>query len=340
MTDSDLKRPELKNYGSYLANNEAVAADVRLKLELLWNLRSAMRDRGYVEAPMPVLHATREGAPVHQFTTENPVTGSRYYLRHCMEDHLKRLVPVIPRLFELGKAIRVEVEDLARAEEFLVLEAVAGDVTFEQGCQLVLDVLHDALQRTFGDVRFEAFDLGSARSVAFDDLAAEALGVDPGLADGALVKESRRWLVANAPQEPSEDATDWALMEDFMKYAVEPLCTVPTMLKGFPPALRHISPIDPTTGRAERFALVSSGIEFCDGGMKFSSVDEYREVYETNARLREVLLGVTDNDLPEDFFADLGASPRSVFTFGLGVDRLFALIKGCSIHDIIQFPHH
>ena len=107
---------------------------------------------------MPVLHATREGAPIHQFTTENPVTGSRYYLRHCMEDHLKRLVPVIPRLFELGKAIRVEVEDLARAEEFLVLEAVAGDVTFEQGCQLVLDVLHDALQRTFGDVRFEAFE--------------------------------------------------------------------------------------------------------------------------------------------------------------------------------------
>ena len=86
---------------------------------------------------MPFLQRTREGAPVDQWSTINPVTGELWFLRHCMEDHLRRLTPTFPRVFEIGKAVRAEKRSAFHATEFLVLELVFRHVSYADGLDLI-----------------------------------------------------------------------------------------------------------------------------------------------------------------------------------------------------------
>lgn len=256
-----------------------------------------------------------------------------------MEDHLRRLVIALPRVYELGKAVRAELEDDSHAEEFLLLEAAVRDVEFDEGCRDVVDVLREVLHRTFGSSCPASLDLSALRVESFSALAAQLL--DPSLtrSEAELVHAARAWLASRSHQVPPS-ATAWEVLEAFMRYGIEPSCMAPTLIKGFPPALRHISPVDPVSGMATRFSLVAGGIEFCDGGLKFSSPNDYRAVHETNAALRNVLLDITDNDLSEDFFADISVESCPVFTYGIGIDRIFSLARHKAIHDVIQFPYH
>lgn len=327
----------LLQFGSYLQDHPEIVDLFKKKSRFIRAIRNHLTDIGAFELEMPCLQTYREGAPVHQFFTTHPLTGERFYLRHCMEDHLRRVCRFFGQVFELGKGFRVEVEDNFRANEFTVMEYVGEAVTYTQGLEIVKNLVANSVQQTFGTLLLDNVDFREISTITFDDLMWRVLGY--GIFDPQFKSKSVDKLCEIGVNISSE-VLDWEVYEELLKHYLEPSLIHPTLIIQFPMALQHVAEIDPEKKTAKRFSLIVNGIEICDGGVKFNNSELYQTIYQRNAEYRKANLDIDDNDLPHEFFEDIDRHKSNVFTFGLGVDRLFAICTVGNIHEVILFPHH
>jgi len=325
-------------YGTLLKDNPAERELLLTKAGLLRAVRGWLHEVGFVEVATPVLCQDRESAPIPQFSTSHPLTGQPFHLKHSSEEHLRRVVISVDRVYDLGKAIRAEREDDQHAVEFTMLQTAARNVTLDQGTGLVADLVRQAVHAAFGTLATVGADFRVIRTRSVDAAIAEALGLPAAPVGADLVAAARTWLLEHRGF--TAGGTDWAVMEDFIKHAVEAPVTTPTILVGFPYELRHNSRIDPATGRAQRFSLIANGVEVCDGGVKLRASEDYRPMVEANIALRTELHGVPADRGPIDFYADIDRDPADVFTFGLGIERLVAICAGLTVFDTLTFPYH
>ncbi|MDT0616500.1 amino acid--tRNA ligase-related protein [Streptomyces lancefieldiae] len=324
-------------YGTLLKQHPAERDLLLTKAVLMRAMRAWLHETGYTEVAAPVLCAARESAPIPQFSTSHPLTGDAYHLKHSAEEHLRRLVMSVDRVYDLGKAIRAERADETHAIEFTMLQTAARDICLEDGIGLVTELVQHTVQAAFASLQTPGgIDFSVIPRRPVDDAIAEALGVSRAPEGAELVAAAQAWLKDHGL--PAGDS-HWAVMEEFVKHAVEAAVTTPVVLHGFPYELRHNSRVD-AHGRAQRFSLIAAGVELCDGGVKLRTADDYRPMVKTNIALRTQLHSVPADEGPVDFFADIDYDPADVFTFGLGVERLLALCTGRTVFDTLTFPYH
>ncbi|MEU3402886.1 amino acid--tRNA ligase-related protein [Streptomyces sp. NPDC006670] len=334
MTDRSAER---RFYGTFLKDNPAERDVVLLKADLLRALRSWLHDSGYREFPTPVLCRVRESAPIPQFSTKHPLTGQGFHLKHSAEEHLRRVVTSVERVYDLGPAIRAEREDDSHAIEFTMLQTAARDLTLDQGVTAVTELVQHTVRTVFATLTTAGTDFTTITVRPVPDAIAEALGVTAAPEGAELVAAARDWM---ARRGRPADGGPWQVMEDFVKHAVEAAVTTPTLLHSFPYELRHNSRVDERTGLAQRFSLIADGVELCDGGLKLRTAADYRPMVEANMLLREELHGVEADSGPIEFYADIDRDPADVVTFGLGVERLLAACTGRDVAGVLTFPHH
>lgn len=326
----------MKTFHYPLTNDTQVAQIIRFKARLIWEIRKYLHYRDALEIPMPVLQRTREGAPIDQWSAIHPHTGQRWYLRHCMEDHLRRVSIAHNRVFEIGKAIRADIADPMNAHEFVVLELVFRGLSYEEGVDLIKELLTGpiaaAANAEYG--RGEMFQRVIVRK--WDEIFHEATGLIVDTPN--FIASCESWLKSRGIISPQPYTLAWEVLEDIMKYVIEPTCVTPTIITCFPRELMHVCDINPSDGRAMRVSSVLHGVEISDGGLKLPRSTEYRRIYTANAEYRRNVLGLYDNELPEEFFADLDDMNDHAFTTGLGIDRLTALVAGCDISRVLIFP--
>ncbi|MGA5266253.1 amino acid--tRNA ligase-related protein [Streptomyces lydicamycinicus] len=332
-------RPEARLYGTYLRNNPLERKLLMRRADMIRAMREHLHVMQFTEVSTPVLCRARESAPIPQFDTTHPLTGEHFHLRHSAQDHLRRLAVAVDRVYDLGKMIRAEREDSVRAVEFTMCQAAARDLSLQQGIDLLINVVQRAVTVTYSTLQSPAVDWSHIGVRTFDDLAAEVLQADEPLPEKELTAQARKWLSSHGHTAGTTD-TDWEVLEDFMKHALEANVTAPIVLTDFPYALRHNSRIDEASGRAQRFSLIARGVECSDGGLKLRHAADYKPMVDANIALRTKLHGITGDPGPVDFYEDLGSEPADVFTFGLGVDRLLALCEGRDVHEVVAFPFH
>lgn len=318
------------------AGDPEMANIVRFKARLIRGMREFLYARDAIEVPMPILQRTREGAPIDQWTAVRPETGDRWFLRHSMEDHLRRVSVAHPRVFEIGKAIRADGGSPMHAHEFVLLELVFRGLAYDDGVALIQDLVAGAVADA-ADADYGRGDLFRGIQVRrWEDIFEEATGLPVGQ-DG-FIASCKLWLASRGIVPLRPYTTDWEVLEDIMKHVVEPACISPTIITYFPKELQHVCSTSTATGRALRMSAVVNGVEVSDGGLKFERSDEYRRIYQANASYRSEVLGLDGNTLPEEFFADLDAMGDSAFTAGMGVDRITALTAGCHVERALIFP--
>lgn len=309
---------------------------VRFKAELIWGIRKFLHEKDAIEVPMPVLQRTREGAPVDQWCSVNPHDGKRWYLRHCMEDHLRRTAAAHPRVFEIGKAIRVERGDASHAHEFVVLELIFLELAYAEGVALVRDMFAGPVADAIAEHYETAARFRQIRVRTWHEILTEQTGLV--VREGDLIRCCKEVLAERGVVPERPYSVDWEVLEDVMKHVVEPACVEPTIITLFPKELQHVCQIDNDTGRALRLSTVVDGVEISDGGVKFHQSSEYRRIYEANAQYRQDKLGLDGNALPDEFFSDLDALSTAAFTSGVGIDRIVSLVHGCPINRALIFP--
>ncbi|MFD7997043.1 amino acid--tRNA ligase-related protein [Streptomyces mexicanus] len=332
-----IPKQERRLYGTLLKRHPDERNVLLAKAALLRAVRAWLHETGYTEAATPVLCVARESAPIPQFSTRHPLTGETFHLKHSAEEYLRRLVISVDRVYDLGKAIRAERADDSHAIEFTMLQTAARDIALADGIKLVTELVQHAVQAAFATLQPPGgIDFSTIAMRTVDDAIAEALNLPQAPVGPELVTAARNWLTSRGL---AAGDSDWAVMEEFLKHAVEAAVTNPVVLYGFPYELRHNSRVD-SCGRAQRFSLIAAGTEICDGGVKLRTADDYRPMVQNNIALRTQLHGIPADDGPVDFFADIDYDPADVFTFGLGIERLLGLCSGRSVFETLTFPYH
>lgn len=314
---------------------------VRFKADLLWRLREFLHGADFWETPMPVLHRAREGAPIDQWSTVFPGGSGRWYLRHCMEDHLRRVAAVHSRVYEIGKAIRAERPDATHAHEFLVLELVARSMSYLDGIDLLRAIFTGPVAETAEEIYRRGDLFADIRVIPWRAVLHHATGITPD--DPDYVRSVHDWMKDHSvtPTRPYASALDaWPILEDATSAIIEPACTGGLVIvTDFPAPLQHVCDLSAERGgTAMRLSAILDGVELSDGGVKFADSTGYRRVYDTNARYRAEVLGLDGNDHPEEFFADLDALADPAFTSGVGIDRICAVTAGVPISQALIFP--
>lgn len=330
-----IKNEESRARGKQLLQKNDMLELFKKKYEMLHAIREYLYACGAIEVEVAYLNKYREGAPLSQYETRDPITGERFFLRHSPENFLRRIVQPFRHVYEIGKNFRVEIEDDFRANEYIVLEHKSVDHTYMEGINMMVNMVKYAVEKTFGSLNTGIVDFNKLTIVTFDEMMRKYMGF-------GMLDSNFKELALNAlePYElpVSEEKYEWEIYELILKYFIEANIEYPTVVIDYPKALQHISVVNEQRGIAERFTMVINGVEVCDGGVKFDNAAEYREVFDENKDYAKRYMNIEDFEMSPEFYEDIEFGHMKMFGYGMGIDRLFAVCVGKNIHDVILFP--
>jgi lysyl-tRNA synthetase class 2 len=130
-----------------LIYNDGVLDRMLQREKIIASIRQTLRDRGFVEAETPVLHAIAGGAAARPFITHHNALDMELYLRIALELHLKRLmVGGVERVYEIGRVFRNEGVDATHNPEFTMIELYQAYGNYETMMELTEAVFVNAIK--------------------------------------------------------------------------------------------------------------------------------------------------------------------------------------------------
>jgi len=320
-----------------LIYNEGVLDRMLRRTKIIDSVRGTLRERGYVEAETPVLHAVAGGAAARPFITHHNTLDMQLYLRIALELHLKRLmVGGVERVYEIGRVFRNEGIDSTHNPEFTMLEVYQAYGNYETMMDLTEAIIvnaaratHGSLSLPWGDATVDFTPPWPRRLYA--DLFVEHAGCD--LHDAAAVR-----AVAQKHGIETEGVHPDVVVHEVFEDVVEHRLKGPVFVIDYPAALC------PLTKRkrgqpeiAERFELYIEGMELANAYTELNDPRLQEQLFRTQ------LAGLSEEDsmakMDHDFLRALKVGMPPAGGLGIGIDRLVMLLTDSkSIRDVIFFP--
>ena len=298
---------------------------LRRRAGLLARLRAFFAERGVLEVETPLLG--RAPTPDAQVRSLEVAEQGRElgFLQFSPEFAMKRLLAAgSGAVYQLGKAFRGAESGRWHNPEFTMLE------WYRPGWD------HHRLMQELDELLAAVSEgaLGPARRLAFRDVFAQRLGLDPlqasdaqlaGIAQGCGLADAARMDRA-------------ALFDAILALALQPsLGAGAVLLHGFPPEQAALARLG-EDGCAQRFELYVNGLELANGYHELTDAAQCRERFEAENRRRQAH-GLPQVPLDERLLAAMRCGlPRSAGV-ALGVDRLLAVLAGAEqLADVMAFP--
>ncbi len=322
--------------GIFISKRLGIVELIKSRSKMISSMRSYLSGKGLVEVETPILNTHREGGPFIQFETEHPISGKKYFLSMCPEDKLKRVCSFFDQgIFEFARCFRGEIDSDYHLSEFTMLEIKQQKKLLCDQIELAFGLVQHTAIETFGTLTTERFDFSKLKVLACNEAIEDIMGIS--MFDEGLIPKSLQ-LLDKANVRIKDRTSEWEIMDNLIKYFIEPQMQELTFLTEFPLSLSTVSRINKEKNVANRFQIMLEGVEIGDGGEKIIEVDGYRKLYENNSVYRRDILNVShNNEVCEEFFSDMDiASP--IAGFGIGIDRFVSLILGSSINDVLLFP--
>lgn len=323
--------------GVFLKNRPKLVDLIKKRSKIITNIRRYLNAKGLVEVETPILTTHREGGPFIQFETIHSITGRKFFLSFCPEDRLKRICSFFPEgVYEIARCFRAEGDDESHLSEFSMLEVKQPNKNLQQEIELAFGLIQSSALECYGSLKSGKHDFSQYNRVTCEEVIREAVGID--IFEEDAISKALSLLDRVDSIKIKDRTSSWEIMDNLLKYFVEPRLRELTFLTDFPLALATVSRINPESKTANRFQIILDGIEIGDGGEKMIGSSAYRKLYEQNAAYRKDVLGVADhNEICEDFLADVDISDP-VAGFGIGVDHLVAILCESGLQDVVLFP--
>ncbi|MFH2063228.1 MAG: lysine--tRNA ligase [bacterium] len=326
-----------------LVSNQEVRNIFRQRSLIVRTIRDFFQEEGFMEVETPILQPLAGGATARPFVTHHNALDIDLYLRIAPELYLKRLVVGgFERVFEIARCFRNEGIDHLHNPEFTQVEFYQAYANYRDLMDLTERLLPRIVMAVNGSLQVE-FDGETVDftppypRLGFRQAIVERGGPDiqeypdrPSLAKAAGA--------AGVKVESSDGRGD--IMDSIYKKFVRTQIVSPAFIIDHPIELSPLAKKKAEDGRyVERFQLVlGRGTELCNAYSELNDPIDQKARFLEQEGLRE---GGNDEAqrLDEDFIEALETGLPPTAGFGMGIDRLTAILTGShSLKEVILFP--
>jgi lysyl-tRNA synthetase class 2 len=307
---------------------------LRLRAQLLANIRKFFDERSVLEVETPLLsHSSGTDPQLEFFTTEYCLSPQRQtlFLQTSPEFAMKRLLAAgSGSIYQIGKAFRNGESGRFHNPEFTMLEWYRVGFTLPQ--------LLDEIAELIG-ILFSSQPLQPTKSVRYQDVFVSYTGLDP------LVFSYQDYCAfardCQLPEAIDICGHDLGLWLDFIfSHKVQPhlgenaLC----MVYEYPACQSSLAKINQYNPQlTERVEIFINGIELGNGYHELTDAEEQRTRFDKELAIRQqkkLPVTIKDNHL----IAALESGLPECSGMAIGLDRLLMLLSGSqSIDDVLSF---
>ena len=332
-----------KRYLDLVANAE-VRGIFQKRSIIVQTIRDFFHRESFMEVETPILQPIAGGATARPFITHHNALNIDLYLRIAPELYLKRLIAGgYERVFEIARCFRNEGIDHAHNPEFTQVEFYQAYADYEDLMTLTERLLPEIVSKVTGGklaVEFGGKTIDFAppyQRITFRDALMEFGDIDiekyPDRSSLAKIAEANGVKV--------EDKDDrGSILDNLYKKFVRIKIINPTFVIDHPVELSPLAKKKRSDPKyVERFQLVlAEGTELCNAFSELNDPIDQRQRFEEQERLREK--GDEEaQHLDEDFIEALSVGLPPTAGFGMGIDRLTAILTNShNLKEVILFP--
>ncbi len=329
-----------KRYLDLLFNPE-VKQKFEIRSGIIRELRSFLDKKGFLEVETPVLQPIYGGAGAKPFKTHLNALSMDFYLRIAPELYLKRLlVGGFEKVYEIGRCFRNEGMDRSHNPDFTSLEFYFAYADYKDLMTLTEEMIAQVVKNLFGKTEIwyeeEKIDFSNPwPRFQFYDLIHKETGIDlEEINKDALRKEAEKMGIK------IEKGADKARISDeIFKEKCRHTLRQPTFVIHHPQGFQPLAkPLSDNSGKLANFQLYIAGWEVVNAFSELNDPIEQRRVLkEQEKMLKEGFEEAQRMD--EDFLEALEYGMPPAAGFGMGIDRLSAILTGShSLREVILFP--
>ncbi len=329
-----------KRYLDLMFNPE-VKKNFEIRSKIIKELRSFLDEKGFLEVETPILQPIYGGAGAKPFKTYLNALSMDFYLRIAPELYLKRLlVGGFEKVYEIGRCFRNEGMDRSHNPDFTSLEFYLAYADYKQLMTFTEDMLITVMDKVFGSKEMwyeeEKINLSAPWTrVQFYDVIRKETGIDlEEINRDALYKEAEKMGIKIEKGADKARISD-EIFKDKCRHTLRQPTFVIHHPQGFQPLAK---PLSDNPGKLANFQLYIAGWEVVNAFSELNDPLEQRRVFkEQEKMLKEGFEEAQRMD--EDFLEALEHGMPPAAGFGMGIDRLAAILTGShSLREIILFP--
>ncbi len=319
---ADIETRYRQRYLDLMSNDEPKKVFLN-RTKIIESLRTALKNRDFLEVETPMMHPIPGGAVARPFVTKHNALDRELYLRIAPELYLKRLlVGGFERVFEINRSFRNEGLSTKHNPEFTMLEYYEAYTSLEQTIEFTENMLKNACIEVNGGLNIswgkDNIDLSNFRKANLADLVLEH---NSSLSTSDLQKISGSELL------------------EIFENTVEEKLIQPTFVIGYPV---EVSPLSRRNNEnpyiADRFELFIGGKEIANGFCELNDPDDQAERFRDQVRAKDT----GDKEamsFDDDYVTALEHGMPPAVGVGIGIDRVVMMITNqTSIRDVILFP--
>ena len=332
-----------------LMSNQDTRERFKFRSEFIRAMREFYWQEGFHEVETATLIHKATGAAARPYHTHNNALDIDVVLRISHELPLKELVVGgFERIFELGKAFRNEGHDPSRLPEHTHLEHYVAYWSFEDNIQFT-ERMFDYLFSRLGlpkktmikdrDGKEQEVDWTSPwPRLDYVELVNRDSGLD--IMSYTSADALRSDIRARGIEfEGMKDMGVTSLIDNLYKKVSRPRIIQPTILYNYPKILQPLARVSDADGRmVEQFQLLVNGWEIVKAYSELVDPIDQRERFVEQAAQKSA--GDEEAmEIDEDYLVAMEHGMPPISGWGMGVDRVMALLTGQeNLRDIILFP--
>jgi lysyl-tRNA synthetase class 2 len=330
-----------------LVMNQETLERFKLRSILIKEIRNFFEAKNFYEVETRTLQSQAGGAMARVFETHHNALDQDFVLRIALELDLKIcLAGGIERVFEIGKCFRNEGMDPSHLQEFTMLEWYAAYADLEQNLAWTEELLQVVIQNSLKKTKVQVKDklgkevivdfAGSYPRVTFAELLAEHAKVD---IFSVTREQAQKLAVTNYSLDPkeAEKASKGTLLDHIYKKTARPKLIQPTFVTNYPSDLKPLArPL--ADGTSESAQLLVAGWEITNAYGELINPITQRELLEKQAQAK-AQGDAEAMEVDEDFLLAMEHGMPPMTGFGMGIDRLVALLSEQeNLRDVVLFP--
>ncbi len=321
--------------------NPEVKRKFEIRAKIIKEIRNFLEKEGFLEVETPVLQLIYGGAKARPFKTHHHALDIDLYLRISPELFLKRLiVGGFEKVYEIGRVFRNEGIDRHHNPDFTSFEFYWAYADYKELMKFTEKLFESLIKNTLGnqEVIYEGKKISFKTPwprIEFSQLLKKYTKIKiEEINTQALKKEAQKMGIKVAG-----GASKAEIADDIYKKFCRPKIQDPAFIihhpLGFQPLAKSLE-TDPE--KLANFQLVAGGWELINAFSELNDPIEQRERFKEQEKFFKEGLEEAQR-MDEDFLEALEYGMPPAAGFGLGIDRLVALLTDShSLREVILFP--